>query len=195
VRSERGSGLETLFGSITSVGFASGHRFVVGCWDVSPIGPFADVMWANPDGERTLLATEHAAEFITGVYPFDLVRHTPVEVVRDGTSFEVRTDPVELRLVLSRLWLPFPPRPRWVTATVENAIARLILGVRSFGTSPTGVDEWYRTRTIRLIRSGQATVGGSPGGELGTVARPIGFGFTDPPERPSHVTLRVDLRR
>lgn len=49
-------GTETLRGSITSLGFDSGHRFVIGDWRHSPIGPFADVMWALPDGHRVLLA-------------------------------------------------------------------------------------------------------------------------------------------
>lgn len=44
-----------LVGTISSAGSASGDRFVVGSWSTSPIGPFTDVFWAPPAGERILL--------------------------------------------------------------------------------------------------------------------------------------------
>jgi hypothetical protein len=187
--------IETLWGSITSVGFRSGDRFVVGHWDLSPIGPFSDVMWARPDGERLLLASDIAAEFIASVYPFDFVYVTDVEVTLGRRRIEIDAGPVQLRLDLGRLVLPFPPRPRWVTASIENLVSRSVMGVRTVGTSPTGAREWYRTRRVRTVRSGETFIHGRSCGELGPMTRPIGFGFTDPPQWPSHVKLRVDLNR
>ena len=43
-------------GAIAGVGSTSGVRIVVGRWDESPLGTFADVMLAEPDGTRVLLA-------------------------------------------------------------------------------------------------------------------------------------------
>jgi hypothetical protein len=37
-------------GRITSCGFDSGDRIVIGMWESSPFGRFADIMWAKPDG-------------------------------------------------------------------------------------------------------------------------------------------------
>lgn len=98
-----------------------------------------------------------------------------------------------MKIGLARLSLP--PRPRWFTATVENWCARSLLGVRTYGTSPTGVAEWYRTRTARRVVPASASLDGTGLGALVAVRRPLGFGFTDPPRPSSYVSLRVDLQR
>ncbi len=65
-------------GIIAACGFTSGDRVVVGQWARSPIGPMADVMWAAPDGTRTLFAPSEAiAAFVTAIYDFDAVAVTP----------------------------------------------------------------------------------------------------------------------
>ena len=52
---------------------------MVGCWQESPYGEFADVMLAQADGTRRLLApTEEIAEFVAGTYAFDVVEVVPV---------------------------------------------------------------------------------------------------------------------
>ncbi|WP_420640157.1 hypothetical protein [Candidatus Poriferisocius sp.] len=187
--------METLRGSITAVGFASGDRFVVGSWRTSPIGPFADVMWAQPDGSRVLLAPAHAADYITSVYPFEQVRHGVVEVSALRRRWEVRTAELVLSLQVGWAGVNLPPRPRRVTATVENWCARALLGVRTYGVSPTGVAEWYRTQRVVRVVQASAQLSGRDLGPLTRVTRPLGFGFTDPPQHPTHTTLRVDLRR
>src|SRR6201999_524302 len=45
-------------GAIAGIGSTSGVRVVVGRWDDSPFGAFADVMVAEPDGTRVLLAPD-----------------------------------------------------------------------------------------------------------------------------------------
>ncbi len=187
--------IETLRGSITSVGFASGHRFVIGDWRHSPIGPFADVMWARPDGKRILLAEAGAAAFVSSVYPFDEVRDDPVAAECHGRSYTVRTGELQMDMKIGVARLSLPPRPRWLTATVENWCARKLLDIRTYGTSPTGVVEWYRTRTARRVVAATASLDGTDLGALAPLDRPLDFGFTDPPRQPSHVRLRVDLQR
>ena len=187
--------IETLRGSITSVGFASGHRFVIGDWRQSPIGPFADVMWARPDGKRVLLGEAGAAAFVNSVYPFDEVQDEPVTTEHDGRSYSVRSGGLQLGMEIGLATLSLPPRPRWLTATVENWCARKLLDVRTYGTSPTGVVEWYRTRTARRVIAATASLDSTDLGELAPLDRPLGFGLTDPPRQPSHVRLRVDLQR
>ncbi|MCY3585142.1 MAG: hypothetical protein F4155_12935 [Acidimicrobiales bacterium] len=187
--------METLRGWITSVGFASGHRFVVGEWRHSPIGPFADVMWARPDGRRMLLAESAPAAYIVSVYPFPEVRHQAVTAERNGRFYTVHSDGLRLDMKIGLATLRPPPRPRWITATVENWCARKLLGVHTHGTSPTGVVEWYRTRSARRVVAATASLDGADLGSLARLDRPLGFGFTDPPRQPSHVRLRVDLQQ
>ena len=77
-------------GFITSAGFAEGHRFVVGCWPDSPVGPICDVMWATPENERILLVpSDVAGEFITSIYQFDAVRTGPLHVECDGVGVNI----------------------------------------------------------------------------------------------------------
>ena len=187
--------METLRGSITSMGFASGHRFVIGDWRHSPIGSITDIMWAQPDGRRVLLAESAPATYIVSVYPFDEVREQSVSAEVDGRSCTVRSDGLKLGMKIGLATLRPPPRPRWITATVENWCARKLLGVRTHGTSPTGVVEWYRTRSARRVVAATASLDGVDLGSLASLDRPLGFGFTDPPRQPSHVRLRVDLQR
>ncbi|MCY4037524.1 MAG: hypothetical protein OXF64_08755 [bacterium] len=186
---------ESLRGSITSVGFASGHRFVVGHWRASPIGPFSDVMWADPGGRRVLVASPPVAEFVRSVYPFEEVRPFEVGVEAAARHAVVSAGDISLSYSLSWWAVNFPPRPRWITATAENWISRRLLGVQTYGVSPTGVSEWYRTRSLRWITAASASLNGADLGPMSELDRPLGFGFTDPPRRPCRVELRVDLKR
>ncbi len=192
--------IETLRGSITSVGFESGDQFVIGHWPVSPIGSFSDVMWRRADGSKALIATRTAADYITGIYPFDDHIDADVVITDDvggpgRNRFEVRSEPLILPLTVGRLVIPFPPRPRWITATAEHRIAHALLGVNTHGLSPTGVEEWYRTRSVRRVVDAQAILEGSDLGPLRRLVEPMAVGFSDPPALPTHVRLRVDVRR
>tara|TARA_Y100000590_G_scaffold335651_1_gene382100 strand:+ start:1541 stop:2233 length:693 start_codon:yes stop_codon:yes gene_type:complete len=185
--------LTTLEGSITSLGTTSGHRFVVGYWKSSPIGPFVDVMWAPPGERRVLVASHSVAAYVTTVYPFSEFIDTPVSVNVRDRQIEVQAGPIAIRIVTGRP-LPFPWRPRWFVGSVENALSQALLGVRTVGVSPTGMTEWYRTKSLSWIKQGTATVDGESCGDLAPITGHLGFGFTDPPRRPSHVALQVDIR-
>jgi hypothetical protein len=183
-----------LAGTISAAGFASGDRFVVGVWDRSPIGPFADVMWAHPDGTRTLVVgTERAGAFVGSVYRFDGVVVTDLDARCDGRVLAVATPRLELGLTGGRRIPLGPPRPAWFTRRVEGPIARRAMGVRTFGTSPTGVDEWYRARSWRWAASGHAAVDGRDLGALGPLDPPVRFGFSEPPRRPAIVRVHPVL--
>lgn len=178
-------------GSIVSSGFASGDRVVVGHWRETPVGPLTDVMWAAPDGHRTLFVpTEAAAEFVGGVYAFDSVAVVPFRVAESVRTLDVGFAGREVQFV-ARRGLRFPVRrPPAFTRWVEGPIARALLGVVTYGTSPTGVREWYRAeRWAPLVRAA-ATVDGRPLGEMTPVAPACGFGFSEPPARPSWVDVR-----
>lgn len=198
-RSDHGP-IETLRGSITSVGFSSGHQFVIGHWPSTPIGGFADVMWRAADGSRTLIASTEAADYITEIYLFDDRIDTMVTVTdtvggRGPNRLIVDADPLTLNLTIGRFAIPFPPRPRWITATVERVTAKALLGVNTYGVSPTGVEEWYRTRSVRRVVDGRGSLAGTDLGTLVELAQPMNVGFSEPPRRPTHVRLRVDVRR
>src|SRR5699024_6959280 len=146
----------TFTGRILGVGTTSGVRLVVGVWDTSPLGAFADVMVERADGHRVLLApSQEVADFVTGTYTFDETRLEPVEVVEaalatgtraraDGpaATFSVATPSLTLAATLGRRtalgWL-LRGIPRRVAAspllsTVTDPVARVVLrGVRTRG--------------------------------------------------------------
>lgn len=193
-RAHRPAGRIVVAGTISSAGFRSGDRFVVGHWPVSPIGPMGDVMWATPDDRRILLAPSVAvADFITTIYDFDDVRTGPLRIDADGRSTQVRGHGLELELVGGRR-RPVPiRRPLAITRWIEAPIARRLMGVETFGTSPTGAREWYQTQGWRWVESGGARLDGADLGSPGHVERPLRVGFSEPPGRPSIVSVRVTI--
>lgn len=182
-----------LAGVICSSGFASGDRFVLGHWSDSPLGAMTDVMWARPDGERVLLAeTPRVADFVTAIYRFDDVRLAPVTATFDGRCLRLDAGEVVLTMRAGAGWrLPSGRLRRpWFTRWVEGAIARPLLGVRTFGVSPTGVRQWYRAEEYRRVAEAEARVRGADLGPLRPFDVPVRFGFSGPPRRPSIVRLR-----
>ncbi len=181
-------------GTISSAAFAGGHRFVVGHWPTSPLGPLADVMWTDPDDRRTLVVASHdGAEFIGSIYEFDEVSIEPLRVESDGRRTTVGATRFRLDLVGGRL-RPVPlRRPLAVTRWVEAPLARALMGVETYGTSPTGAREWYQTRGWRWVSSGSAQVDGVNLGGPQRFERPVGVGFSEPPPRPSIVAVRVTI--
>ena len=79
-----------LRGVVSSVGFESGDRFVIGHWLSSPIGAFTDLMWAAPDGTRHLrVPSTRALAFVSGIYAFDHASVAPVVATVTSSSVEV----------------------------------------------------------------------------------------------------------
>lgn len=185
---------QVVAGTISSAGFGSGDRFVVGCWPVSPVGPICDVMWAAPDDRRVLLASSsEAAAFISAIYRFDEVRVVPLEVHSDGRRTTVASESLELELIGGRCRpVPFP-RPLWTTRFVEAPIARALMGVETYGTSPTGAREWYQSRGWRWVADGRGRLDGVELGRPVRLSSPLRVGFSEPPSRPSIVSVRVTI--
>lgn len=165
----------------------------IGHWDDSPIGPMADVMWARPDGTRVLLADRaETATFVSAVYDFDEVRVVPFSVARDERGIDVSAGPLEVSLRAGPGWRlpPLALRPSWATRLLEAPIARVAMGVRTFGTSPSGVREWYRAVGWRPVLAGAGSLDGRDLGSIGPLDPPLGVGFSEPPRRPSMVLIR-----
>lgn len=185
-----------LEGVICSAGFAPGDRFVIGHWGRSPIGPMTDVMWAQPDGRRVLLAPRRdIADFVATVYSFDSVELVPVEVEFDGRRLDLTAGDVLLTMRAGPGWrLPFGRlRPAWFTRWVEGAVAWPLMGVRTFGVGPTGIHQWYRAHEYRPLVEARAVVAGTHLGPMQPFDTPVAFGFSGPPRRPSMVRLQSVL--
>jgi hypothetical protein len=186
--------LHRLDGRIAGLGFASGDRVVVGHWDRSPLGPFVDLMWATPQDERILfVAHERFGAFVTAVYSFDRVVVQPdLGAVWDGRTLGVWGGGRTVALTVGR-GVPFPPRPLWVTRRVERPLGSWVTGSLTFGTSPTGVWEWYPARRVHRIVRAEATVDGVDLGALRPPLPAVGFGFSEPPRWPALTEVRPAL--
>lgn len=164
-----------------------------GVWDRSPIGPMADVMWALPDGRRRLIVpSASVGAFVSAVYGFDEVTVSALVATVVGTGLAVEAPDVGLsmRMQAGTGW-PIPNLgPAWVTRGVAGPIARRVLGVRTYGVSPTGVREWYRARWYRPLQSAHGTLDGEDLGAMVALDPPVRFGFSEPPRRPSMVWVR-----
>jgi hypothetical protein len=151
-------------------------------------------MWARPSGERVLLSPDRRSEsLITAIYQFDRTERVRFDWVATEVRVEVRAGPVDVELSAGRGWRIPGPRPLWFTRFVEDPVAQLTMGVRTYGVSPTGVREWYQAEVWRPVVEARARLDRVDLGAWGRIDPPLGVGFTDPPERASIVTVRPVL--
>ncbi len=193
-------------GQIAGVGTTSGTRVVVGRWEHTPLGPFADAMVARPDGHRVLLApSPDVARFVAATYDFDEIRIEPFDVHADPHAWRVRSDSLVLdvriggRTALGGLLAVVPGRvaeaPWWCAAT--DVIARTVLdGVRTRGEMQDR-REWYGATGNRAVVAASGTFDGDDLGRLAPVEPPPRFGFSSTPARPSvtDVVTTIELGR
>lgn len=188
-------GRHRFVGAIAGVGSEKGVRIVVGRWDDSPLGTFADVMLAQPDGTRVLLApNDEVADFVSTTYQFDRVEIGPVDAaVVDGT-WTVSAPGLDVRFRVGRRsllgWLlrVVPRRlataPAW--ARLTDPVARVVLrGVRTRGTAGNDRREYYGATDLHAVTGLRGTWQGADLGELAAVSPEPRFGFGSTPERPS----------
>ncbi len=158
-------------------------------------------MWATPSGQRWLVASRRdVADFVAGIYHFDRVVVTPLDVDSDPRRLDFRAPDLglEVEMEAGRGWpIPLPRRrPTWFTRRVEAPIARRLLRVEPYGVSPTGVREWYQASRYRPLTAARASIHGADLGPMGPLRPAVGFGFSEPPRRPSlvEVTTVVENR-
>lgn len=153
-------------------------------------------MWASPAGERVLLVgSRPAGRFVSAVYRFDRVDVVPLHARVSRAAIHVEAGDLRLHLDAGPGWrIPLARlRPPAVTRWIEGPLARRLLGVRTFGVSPSGVREWYVADEYRPVVAAEASVGGR---DLGLLARrwtPARFGFSEPPRSPAMVRVRPVL--
>ncbi|MFK5634403.1 MULTISPECIES: hypothetical protein [unclassified Ornithinimicrobium] len=192
----------TFSGRILGVGTTSGVRVVVGVWDDSPLGSFADVMVERADGHRLLIApSQEVVDFVASTYTFDETRVEPVQVGTDATpdrgvphTLHLTTASLELAADLGRRtalgWL-LRGIPRGLAgspalSTVTDPVARVVLrGVRTRGSAGHGRGEYYGATDIRAVRAVTARLDGVDLGTLTPVDPPARFGFSSTPRRPA----------
>ncbi|GAA5155696.1 hypothetical protein GCM10023340_41610 [Nocardioides marinquilinus] len=181
-------------GRIAGTGSTSGVRIVVGRWEESPLGSFADAMVERPDGHRMLIAPNpDVVRFVAATYVFDEVRVEPITATKTGTGWAVRSDSLELDLefgrptLLGRLLRLVPRRvaeaPWWCAAT--DPIARVVMrGVRTKGVIGER-REWYGATGHRKVVAASGSFEGTSLGAMADVLPAPRFGFSSTPPRPS----------
>jgi hypothetical protein len=189
-------------GAIAGIGSTSGVRIVVGHWRDSPLGAFADVMLAEPDGTRVLLAPdEEVAEFVSTTYRFDRVEIGPVNVavepsvhpawhiVAPGLDITFRTGRrPALGWLLRLVPRPLATAPWW--ARLTDPVARVVLrGVRTRGSAGNDRLEYYGATDLRRVTELAGSWQGSGLGRLAAVSPEPRFGFGSTPRRPSVTSI------
>lgn len=186
-------------GHIAGAGSSAGVRVVVGRWDHSPLGSFTDVMLAEPDGTRHLLApSQEVADYVASTYSFDHVTIGPVTARATEAGWDVEAPGLSLHLAvgsrtaLGRLLRLVPRRlaeaPGWTRVT-DPVARRVLRGVRTRGSAGGGRREFYGATDLRRVTSLRGTWSGRDLGSLAPVTPEPGFGFGSTPERPSVTTV------
>ncbi|GAB3996765.1 hypothetical protein [Nocardioides marmoraquaticus] len=188
-------------GRIAGVGTTYGVRVVVGHWRESPLGAFSDVMLAEPDGRRHLLApSREVADYVASTYTFDEVHVVDVDVAVDERpgAWHVRAGDLDLRVGVGRrtalgVLLRLVPRALaeapWWTAVTDPVARRLLRGVRTRGSAGGGRREYYGATDLRKVVSAGGSWAGRDLGTLAPVAPEPRFGFGSTPEEPSVTDL------
>lgn len=192
--------MSTFRGAIAGLGTTSGVRVVIGRWDTSPYGAFADAMVETAAGHRVLVApSPEVAAFVAATYSFDEVRVEPVTV--DGWAFESTSLTLDLdlgaRTGLGRLLRLVPGRlaqsPAWCTLT--DPVARVLLrGVRTRGSAGGGRQEYYGATDHHAVLGLAGSFDGADLGALAPVDPAPRFGFSSTPRRPSVTTVVTTVR-
>ena len=178
-------------GRISSCGFSSGNRIVVGDWKKSPLGPFTNVMWAKPDGTRVLLSpSEEHADYVSALYNFEEVHVVPIDVNRQRRGIDIVADSLNVSFEWKRgIGIPFS-RPKWIISTIEQWVASAVFGTKTHGLTCNGLREWYCIYNLSSINHAEASYDGEDLGVVSKFEVDACFGFSEPPKKPSSVRLR-----
>ncbi|WP_354348484.1 hypothetical protein [Pseudarthrobacter sp. PvP090] len=190
-------------GHIAGIGTGSGLRAVVGLWQQSPFGPFADAMVELPSGHRILLApTADVGEFIAAVYNFDELQVLDVAASYGAQGLRVDAGPLRIRAAVgarTRLGSfarlvprPVAVHPHWLRA-VSPLAAVLSAGVRTAGAAKGGRREYYGVTDLHRIDSASVGWDGADAGELSDIRPAVRFGFSSVPPEPSLARVRTTV--
>ena len=183
--------MDVFSGRISSSGFSSGDRIVIGDWEDSPLGSFTNIMLARPDGSRVLISpSEKHAEYVSKLYNFEEVRILDLVVTRDKKSIQIEGTGLSVKMSWGvALAIPIW-RPLWFIATVENLFAKILYGTKTYGLTKDGRREWYSIRSISRVSSTEAIFDGKNFGDSEEFEISACFGFSEPPRKPSSVSLK-----
>jgi len=183
--------MDIFVGRVTSTGFSSGDRTVIGDWSESPLGSFTNVMWAKPNGNRVLLSPSKAhAEYVSELYNFETVKVTEISIERDRRGISLSGGGLSIRVSWGLPFtLPFW-RPLWFIASFEALFGRIIFGTRTHGRTKNGRREWYSVRSISRILRAEASIDGNDLGNKRSFEVDACFGFSEPPSIPASITLK-----
>ncbi|MGF9646858.1 hypothetical protein AAIH32_02735 [Pseudarthrobacter oxydans] len=190
-------------GHIAGIGTSSGLRAVVGMWQHSPFGSFADVMVQQASGHRLLLAPcQDVAGFISTTYSFDEVQVLDMSAELDGHRLTVSAGPLAIRAdvggrtLLGTALRAVPRRlavhPRWLSS-VSPLAALAAPGARTFGTAGNGRLEYYGVSDLHHVTSATVTWEGADAGSLAPIRPAVTFGFSSVPPRPSLARVRTTV--
>ncbi len=196
---------ERFTGRIAGVGSTSGVRIVVGRWDDSPWGRFADVMIEDAAGHRVLLAPdERVRSFVAATYSFDEHVIEPVAVKDTADGWHVSTPSLSLHLVtggrtplgaaLGLLPARVATAPAWC-ALVDPLVCVALRGVRTRGTAGGDRREWYGATSVVAVTAIEGEWRGARLGRLAAVDPPCRFGFSSTPKRPSVTSVVTTIER
>ncbi|PPF26251.1 hypothetical protein C5C18_10915 [Rathayibacter tritici] len=190
-------------GRIAGFGTASGTRIVLGLWQDTPFGPFADAMIETGDGHRLLIApTLEVAEVIGSTYSFDEVRIAAVAWRRIAGDLSVSAGPLDVQLRLGGLTplgrllrivpRPIAEHPAWLTA-ISPVASLLVRGVSTAGSAGHGRREYYGVRAIRRIERVHAVLAEEDLGPRRPLSPPVRFGFSSAPAAPAIVDVTTTI--
>ena len=186
--------MDVFNGRITSSGFESGDRIVVGAWKESPFGEFTDIMWAKPDGERVLIApSQEVADYVDAMYSFDQIIIEDITIHHEGSSLSVECKAMQLEFAWDRGFpIPFK-RSLFFIATVELFFAKLFFGTRTHGVTKNHRKEWYAIDRVSKITKADAIISGQSAGRISPMKEPCRFGFSEAPKKPSSCEVRTHI--
>jgi hypothetical protein len=190
-------------GHIAGFGTTAGVRIVVGSWQESPFGRFADIMLETAEGRRILLApSPQVAEFVSETYTFDQVEIGPVVVDREADRFSVDAPqlavtaelggPAPFDWLLRLVPAPLSRAPWWLRG-INPVATRLVPGVRTAGSAGRDRREYYGVRRTRRITAVQGTFGAIDLGAVADIDPPVRFGFSSAPPTPQLVSVTTTI--
>ena len=187
-------GMDVFKGRISSCAFTSGDRVVIGDWHESPLGRFTDIMWANRDGKRTLIApNQEVADYVNSMYEFEETIIEEISINNSERQLSLNSGTMNFDLKWNRGWpIPFK-RSLFFIATVELFFAKLFFGTKTHGTTNNQRKEWYAIDRVSKITSASGKISGQDLGEM-TDMSPCKFGFSEAPKKPSSCEVRTHIQ-